>query len=593
MATRFYLPNTGTSPLPSLARAGGWEGAVGSFFRAPLGTAKTNTTLGNQTGSFLTTADRQDCVAQWVSGPMQANLFSNADTVSMVVRVSEADALTDAHLAYTIRVVSNDGSVERGVVAAHMTTSTEFPITDANAATRIHNARAFTGGNIQGQDGDRLVIELGAHGVSPAGYTFRLQWGDPSATADFALTVDLVTQLCPWVEISPTLVFYTPGTVTTAAASAITQTTASSGGNVTSAGNGACSARGVCWNTTGSPTIADSKTTDGSGVGAFTSALTGLYPSFRYYCRAYATTEYGTVYGSGITIDTLPSASRSLVARPFTTRAAAAESVARSGDAIIDWWIEWRDSAEVACAEIRPTDSADIPRHRWYVVSRDTAGATVDVQWRTEDTPDFICVLFKAYGVTGVRDGTMRRVYYPAAPTSAIERVQLVNLSDQYMSDADATQHATNVYLRASEDAMAAKIAVKGGLYTVDGHFRPAPLILAGDWIDVIDEPGHVPTYITGDTHSRADWSVTITTGGREQSELIIPGMSALPAALTVFGEKPGAELGAGPGGGGDDDGYDPEPIIPSGYPNDWIVPLPGGGWGVVIPAPWVPGLGD
>jgi photosystem II stability/assembly factor-like uncharacterized protein len=53
----------------------------------------------------------------------------------------------------------------------------------------------------------------------------------------------------------------------------------------------------VCWNTTGSPTISDSKTTDGTGTGAFTSSVTGLTKGVTYYYRAYATNAYGTSYG--------------------------------------------------------------------------------------------------------------------------------------------------------------------------------------------------------------------------------------------------------------------------------------------------------
>jgi hypothetical protein len=50
--------------------------------------------------------------------------------------------------------------------------------------------------------------------------------------------------------------------VTTAAIASISQATATSGGTVTSDGGAAFTARGVCWNTSQNPTIANSKTTD-------------------------------------------------------------------------------------------------------------------------------------------------------------------------------------------------------------------------------------------------------------------------------------------------------------------------------------------
>ena len=54
--------------------------------------------------------------------------------------------------------------------------------------------------------------------------------------------------------------------LTTAAVSAITETTAQCGGTVTSHGGEAVMARGVCWSTSPTPTVAGSKTDDGRGT---------------------------------------------------------------------------------------------------------------------------------------------------------------------------------------------------------------------------------------------------------------------------------------------------------------------------------------
>jgi len=89
-------------------------------------------------------------------------------------------------------------------------------------------------------------------------------------------------------------------TLTTTAASSITSTTATSGGNITSDGGGAITARGICWSTSTNPTITDSKTTDGTGTGSFTSSLASLSAGTKYYVRAYATNSTGTAYGSEI-----------------------------------------------------------------------------------------------------------------------------------------------------------------------------------------------------------------------------------------------------------------------------------------------------
>ncbi len=96
---------------------------------------------------------------------------------------------------------------------------------------------------------------------------------------------------------------YVP-TVTTNSVSDILSNTATCGGDVTSDGNGTVTARGVCWNTSDNPTIANNHTVDGSGTGSFTSTITGLSPVTTYYVRAYATNEVGTAYGPSMTFTT-------------------------------------------------------------------------------------------------------------------------------------------------------------------------------------------------------------------------------------------------------------------------------------------------
>ncbi|MFO7864630.1 MAG: formylglycine-generating enzyme family protein, partial [Salinivirgaceae bacterium] len=92
--------------------------------------------------------------------------------------------------------------------------------------------------------------------------------------------------------------------ITTTSVSNITQTTAISGGNVTSDGFASVTARGVCWNTTGNPTTANNKTTNGTGTGTFISNITGLTANTTYYVRAYATNSKGTSYGNVVQFKT-------------------------------------------------------------------------------------------------------------------------------------------------------------------------------------------------------------------------------------------------------------------------------------------------
>jgi hypothetical protein len=93
--------------------------------------------------------------------------------------------------------------------------------------------------------------------------------------------------------------------LTTTSLSDITAKSVISGGNITNDGGSEIANRGVCWATTSSPTINDSKTIDGNGTGSFTSEITELEPLTTYYFRAYATNSAGTAYGNQLTTTTL------------------------------------------------------------------------------------------------------------------------------------------------------------------------------------------------------------------------------------------------------------------------------------------------
>jgi hypothetical protein len=207
MTTRFYLPSTGTAPLPALAVNTNWELNNG-LGRLPCYTTKQDKALFTNTRTWAATATQQWVWWQFQSLPLTAAYnWTTADTVSMVIgKCGEQAAQTDTHLAYVVRIVSGDGATIRGVIGLYHATSTEYDLI-ASASTRIHNARTSGATNFSSQVGDRIIIEIGLHGVTPTLSSVQMRIGDPTGTADFALTEGLTTDLVPWVQLSRTVSF--------------------------------------------------------------------------------------------------------------------------------------------------------------------------------------------------------------------------------------------------------------------------------------------------------------------------------------------------------------------------------------------------
>lgn len=95
--------------------------------------------------------------------------------------------------------------------------------------------------------------------------------------------------------------------LSTTAITDITFNSAASGGSITNDGGGTITTRGIVWSTSQNPTIAlATKTTNGAGIGNFSSTLANLNPETTYYIKAYAANSAGTAYGNEIEFKTLP-----------------------------------------------------------------------------------------------------------------------------------------------------------------------------------------------------------------------------------------------------------------------------------------------
>ena len=161
-------------------------------------------------------------------------------------------------------------------------------------------------------------------------------------------------------------------TVTTNAVTNIKATTATCGGYVSSDGNGTVTARGICWSTKPNPTISDSKTTDGSGTGSFTSYMSGLQDGTTYYVRAYATNEKGTAYGEEKSFATLkkvlPTVTTNAVTNIKATTATCGGYVSSDGNATVTArGICWSTSPNPTISDSKTTDGSGTGSYTSYL----------------------------------------------------------------------------------------------------------------------------------------------------------------------------------------------------------------------------------
>lgn len=194
--------------------------------------------------------------------------------------------ITDAASAVASTAVVLNGRVNANNSSASVTF--EYGLTASYGSTIAATPGTVTGNVL-------TAVTAGLPGLTQGTtYHFRIKATNTGGTAygdDLTFTTTSVAVDVP--------------TISTSAVTSIAQTSASGGGNITSEGGASVSAKGVCWSTSPDPTIADNKTSDGTGSGAFSSNLTGLAEGTLYHVRAYATNSFGTSYGEDRTFTTL------------------------------------------------------------------------------------------------------------------------------------------------------------------------------------------------------------------------------------------------------------------------------------------------
>ena len=224
----------------------------------------------------------------------------------------------EAGTEYYIKAyVSNGKEIVYGKEISFTTAAATLPVITTSGITDITHKAAKGGGNISSDGGAPVTARGVCWSDTPNPTTANNKTADATGTGSFFSSITGLTPNTTYyvrayaINVAGTaygneVSFITAASavappVTTTAITLITTTMASSGGNISNDGGEPVTARGVCWDTTANPTIANSKTSDGTGTGSFTSSLTGLTHGDTYFVRAYATNIVGTGYGNELT----------------------------------------------------------------------------------------------------------------------------------------------------------------------------------------------------------------------------------------------------------------------------------------------------
>ncbi len=151
----------------------------------------------------------------------------------------------------------------------------------------------------------------------------------------------------------------------------ITASSATCGGNVISNGGDIVTARGICWSTSQNPTLNDSHTSGGTGIGYFSCNITGLAIGTTYYVRAYATNSAGTAYGqqTSFTALALPTVSTSMVTDiTIYTATCGGDVTGTGGSNVTARGVCWSTSQNPTLNDSHTSDGNDIGSFTSYIV---------------------------------------------------------------------------------------------------------------------------------------------------------------------------------------------------------------------------------
>ena len=271
--------------------------------------------------------------------------------------IYSASGLTQSTTYYVRSFATNNAGTAYGDQVSFTTTAWSVASLTTQAVTSVSSTIALLRGNVVILG----VIPVTSYGFcintigSPTISNTKFDKGACSATGAFTyVAMSLTPNTTYYVRSFATNILGTDygtqvsfttasglGALTTEAVSSIFSTTATLNGTVSSLGDSPVNSYGFCINTTGSPTISDTKLDKGacSSIGTYTYSATGLTPSTTYYVRSFATNNAGTAYGNQVSFTTtsgLSTLTTEAVSSIFSTTATLNGTVSSLGDSPVN-----------------------------------------------------------------------------------------------------------------------------------------------------------------------------------------------------------------------------------------------------------------
>ncbi len=272
-----------------------------------------------------------------------------ADGTGIGLFTSNLEGLADATTYYIRAYATNAAGTGYGSEISFSTVAIVPPTVTTEAASHISSSYAQGGGNVTSDGGSPILAKGVCWSKNPNPTTSDPKTDDGTGTGGFGNSMGPLEPATLYhvrayatnlkgTAYGEDLTFTTLAglpVVFTVEVTGVTGTGAISGGNITNDGGSAILTRGVCWNTSGSPTTDGAKTAEGTGAGIFSSTLTGLSINTKYYVRAYATNSAGLSYGEELIFTTssatFATVSTSAISNPSKTTASGGGNITSDG----------------------------------------------------------------------------------------------------------------------------------------------------------------------------------------------------------------------------------------------------------------------